>query len=54
MSSEIAEEISTTKSVNFWENKGDKVGTDGMLLLPGQNLGIGEREIHQEVILIAL
>ena len=50
LSSEISEEIRTSKSekferiFNFWENKGDKVGRDGMLLLPGENLGIRERK----------
>ena len=50
LSSEISEERRTSKSekferiFNFWENKGDKMGRDGMLLLPGENLGIGERK----------
>ena len=50
MSSEISYERRTVKSekfetiFNFWKNMGDRVGSDGMLLLPGECSRIGERK----------
>ena len=47
---EISDERRTSKLekferiFNFWKNKGDRVGRDVMLLLPGESSGIGERK----------